>query len=110
MGFFSIFSSGGHFCSAEQNHFSNFGKRVLEKHFGEIILKSGPWPRGRCCLKIFFLFFFFFFLLWMPFCSAERHHFSNFGRGSFKKHSCKIISKSINRFRRCLLSKLLTDA
>ena len=38
---------------AEQNHFSNFGKGVLEKHFCEIILKSGPWPRRRCCLKIF---------------------------------------------------------
>ena len=36
---------------------------------------------------------------------------SNFGRGSLKEHSCKIISKSIYRFRRrCLLSKLLTDA
>ena len=53
----------------------------------------------------------FLFLLWVPFCLAQGHHFSNFGRGSLKKHSCKIISKSINRFRRrCLLSKLLTDA
>ena len=49
------------FCSAEQNHFSNFGKGVLREHFCEIILKSGPWPRRRCCLKIFFFFFFFFF-------------------------------------------------
>ena len=29
------------FCSEEQNHFSNFGKRALEEHFCEIILKSG---------------------------------------------------------------------
>ena len=43
------------------NHFSNFGKGVLEEHFGEIILTSGPWPRRRCCSKIFFFFFFFFF-------------------------------------------------
>ena len=70
-----------------------------------IILKSGPWPRKRCCLKIYL------FLLWMPFCLVERHHFSNFGRGSLKKHSSKIISKSIDQFRgRCLLSKLLTEA
>ena len=53
---FSIFSSGGPFCSAEQNHFSNFGKGVLEKQFCEIILKSGPWPRRRCCLKSFLFF------------------------------------------------------
>ena len=42
------------FCSAVQNHFSNFGKRALEEHFCEIILKSGHW-HGRCHLK-FFLF------------------------------------------------------
>ena len=30
---FSIFSSGWPFCSAEENHFSNFGKGVLEEHF-----------------------------------------------------------------------------
>ena len=53
------------------NHFSNFGKGVLEEYFCEIILQSGPWPRGRCCLKIVF-----FFWLQMPFCLAERHHFS----------------------------------
>ena len=28
------------------------------KHFCEIILKSGHWPRRRCCLKDIFLFFF----------------------------------------------------
>ena len=89
-----LFKGFSVFSSAEQNHFSNFGKEVLEEHFCEIILKSGPWPRRRHCLKIFI-----FFLFWMPFCSAERHHFSNFGRGSLKKHSCKNISKSINRFR-----------
>ena len=43
-------------CSAEPNHFSNFGKDALEKHFSEIILKSGPWPRRRCRLKCFFYF------------------------------------------------------
>ena len=34
------------------NHFSNFGKRNLKKHFCEIILKSGHWHR-RCRLKVF---------------------------------------------------------
>ena len=69
------------------NHFSNFGKGALEKHFSEIILKSGPWPRRRCRLKccffffVFFLFcfvfvFFFFFLYFLAlaailFCGAE---------------------------------------
>ena len=31
------------FCSAEPNHFSNFGKGALEEHFSKIILKSGPF-------------------------------------------------------------------
>ena len=31
----------------EPNDLSNFDKGALEKHFSEIILKSGPWPR-RC--------------------------------------------------------------
>ena len=40
--------------SAERNNFSNFGKGSLEEHFCEIILKSGHWPRRRCCLKVFY--------------------------------------------------------
>ena len=56
-------------------------------------------------------YFFFYFELWWPFCSAERNQFCNVGRGILKEHSWKIISKPIYRFkRRCLLSKLLTDA
>ena len=48
------------------------------------------------------------FELWWPFCSAEQNHFC---KRVTQEHSCRIISKSINRFRkRCLLSKLLTDA
>ena len=41
------------FCLAEWNHFSNFDKGASEKHFCEIILKLGPWPRRRCHLKVF---------------------------------------------------------
>ena len=39
-------------CSAEQNHFNNFGKGVLEEDFCESLLKAGHWP-GRCHLKAF---------------------------------------------------------
>ena len=42
-----------------------------------------------CRFKIFF----YFKLLW-PFCSTEQNHFSIFGKGSPKKHSCEIILKS----------------
>ena len=41
------------FCSAKQNHFSNFGKGSLEEHFCEIILKSGHRSKRRCHLKVF---------------------------------------------------------
>ena len=52
---FSFFSSGSHFVQQ--------GKTILatlvyehEKHFCEIILKLGHWPRRRSGLKIFLFF------------------------------------------------------
>ena len=68
----------------------------------EIILKLGKWPR-RCCFKVFR------FLALVAILFSQRNHLGNFGGGSPKEHSCKIISKSIHRFRRGLLSELLTD-
>ena len=38
--------------------------------------KFGPVVWSRCCLK-----FSFYFKVWGPFCSAERNHLCNFGRG-----------------------------
>ena len=52
---FSIFSSGDHFVQQSRTHFGNFGKGGYEKHFCEIILKSGHWTRRRC-LKVFSIF------------------------------------------------------
>ena len=94
------------FYSAEQNHFSNFGKRALEEHFCEIILKSGHKPGRRWPLKVFFSIF------------SSGSHFVQPSWTilailveSLKEHSCKIISKSINPFRRrCLWSRLLIEA
>ena len=40
------------FCSAEQNHLCNFGRRHYEEQFCEIILNLGQWFR-RCRLKDF---------------------------------------------------------
>ena len=37
---------------------------------------------------------FFYFMLWWPFCSVEQNHFSNFDKGSPKKHFCEIILKT----------------
>ena len=47
---FSIFSSGGHFFSAERNDLSNFGRGSPKEHFCEFFLKSGHEIR-RCRLK-----------------------------------------------------------
>ena len=41
---FSCFSSGGHFCSEEQNHFIDFGRQSFKEQLYEIILKLGNWP------------------------------------------------------------------
>ena len=53
---FFLFLSLAIICSAKWKHFSDFGKMAYEEHFCEIILKSGLWPRRRCCLKIFSIF------------------------------------------------------
>ena len=44
------------FCSAEQNHLSNFGRGSSKEHFCEIILKSTHWPWRRGRLKGFSIF------------------------------------------------------
>ena len=41
------------FCSSEQNHLCNFGRRYYEEQFCEIILNLGLWFKRRCCLKDF---------------------------------------------------------
>ena len=54
---FSIFSSGGHFVQQSRTILAILVKGVLEEHFCEIILQSGPWPRRKSCLKILLFFF-----------------------------------------------------
>ena len=95
--FFSVFLLWWQFCSSEWNYFS---KGLEEKHFCEITLKSGHWPRRRCLLK----FFFFQFLALAAIFSAKRSRFSNFGRGSLEEHFCANIFKSghWSRMRYCL--------
>ena len=51
---FSIFSSCGHFFTAERNHFGNFCRGSSKEHFCEIILKSAHWPWRRCRFTVFF--------------------------------------------------------
>ena len=77
------------FCSAERNHFSNFGRWSPEEHFCEIMLKSSHRPSRRYRLNVFSIFSF-----GGLFCSTERIHFGNFGRAAPKEHFCEIILKS----------------
>ena len=48
--------------------------------------------------------------LWQPFCSAERNHLCNFGRGYQEKQFCEIILNLGQWFRRCLLKDFLSGA
>ena len=41
------------FCSTENNHLCNFGRRFYEEQFCEIILNLDKWFRKRCRLKDF---------------------------------------------------------
>ena len=91
------------FCLAERNHLGNFGRGSPKEHSCEIISKFIQWPRRRCRFKVIL------FLAPVAILFSGAKPLGNFGRGSPKEHSCKIISNSIHRFRRCLLSKLLTD-
>ena len=59
--FFSILSSSGHFVQRSRTILAILVEGYPKKHFCEIILKSGHWPRRRCHLKLF-LFFFLLFL------------------------------------------------
>ena len=61
---FSIFSSGDHFVQQSRTILAILVKGNEEKHFCEIILKSGHWARRRC-LKVFFFFFFFFLFFFL---------------------------------------------
>ena len=52
-----IWAIAVHICpKTYADHFSNFGRGSLKEHFSEIILKSGHWPRRRCCLMFFSIF------------------------------------------------------
>ena len=44
--------------------------------------------------------------LWQPFCSAERNHLCNFGRGYHEEQFCEIIL-NLNLRRRCILKIFL---
>ena len=55
-GFFSIFRSAGHFCSAEKNHFSNFGKGTLEEHFLCNYFEIGPLAWEETSFNFFSIF------------------------------------------------------
>ena len=86
----------------DQNFANNFWKGTSKEHSCEIISKSDKPFRRRRFLKNFFL----------SLCSARSPHLSepcfwanqnfanNFWKGSSKEHSCEIISKSDQRFRR----------
>ena len=41
--------------SADQNHFSNFGRRYHEEQFCETILNLDHWFRRKCPLKVFLI-------------------------------------------------------
>ena len=48
--------------------------------------------------------------LWQPFCSVERNHLCNFGRGYNEEQFCEIILILGQWFRRCHLNDFLSGA
>ena len=77
------------------------------KHFCANILKSGHWPRTRCCLKIFYFLALAAILfngaepLWLSLI-FDRHNFSLFQSGSHPVAEEQVSAQSNLRFeKRC---------
>ena len=62
-------------CSADQEHWRNFGRMHHEEQFSEIILNLDLWFRRKCRLKLIS-----YLELWQPFWSTECNHVCDFGR------------------------------
>ena len=90
-------------CSVEQNHLCNFGRRLHEEQFCEIILNSNQWFRRRSCLKIF--------LIWSSgshFVQPSRTICAILVEGIMKTQFCEIILHLDQWFRRrCVLKIFL---
>ena len=90
------------FCSAEQNHWCDFGRGYYEEQFCENYFEFGPVVRVDMSFKdISYL------ELWQPFCSAERNHLCNFGRVYTEEQFCEIILNLGKWFRRFHLRFLI---
>ena len=46
---------------------------------------------GQVIQNMSYIGFFFHFKLWWLFCSIQRNHLCNFGRGHYGDYSCEII-------------------
>ena len=53
---FSVYSTGGPFCSTERNGLSNICRQSPKEHSCIIISKSMHWLRRRSHLKVFSIF------------------------------------------------------
>ena len=74
------------FCSAEQKHLCNFGRRYHEEQFCEIILNLDQWFKRRCCLKTF--------LIWSsggPFVQGSRTICAILVEGIMRNNSVKLF-------------------
>ena len=118
--------------SAEQYHLCNFHRGYYEEQFRAIILNLDQWLRRKCLLKIFLIWSsggpfvqqgrticsilvvvqemlfkdLSYLELWNLFCTAERNHLCNFGRGYYEEQYCEIILNSDQWFKRRSLLKI----
>ena len=73
-----------HLHSFEQNHLCNFGRRHHEEKLCEMVLNL---KRGLNLNSVQEMSFkgISYLELWRSFCSAERNHLCNFGRGYYEE-------------------------
>ena len=90
------------FCSGEQNHWSNFSRRLHKEQLRKIIFYLDLWFRRLCCLKIFLSRA----LAALLFSGVES--FVQFGRGNPEEQFCEIILNLDLWYRRCCLKYSLS--
>ena len=83
------------------NGFNNLGRGSPKEHFCKIILKSVQWLWTSRFLKVFYIDYIGKInpAPWRPCFLTNPNVLNNLGRGSPKKHFCKIILKSVQWFR-----------
>ena len=87
----------------------NCGRRHHEEQFCDFFFVFGPVVHEEMLFKDILFKDISYLELWRPFCTVERNHLCNFGRGYFEEQFCEIIL-NLGQWFRCCLKDFLSGA